>query len=325
MNGEKLVSIIVPIYNVEKYLDECVQSLVTQTYHNLEILLIDDGSKDESGRIADLWANRDGRIRVFHQENGGVSKARNYGLENVKGEYIFFVDSDDYVAKNYIEELVKGMEKDNAELAMCNFFAVWKDMTALAEHLPDRDIVMSCGQFLEGLYTYSGHYSMMWNKGYRRELFDGVIFEEGKVNEDARIIRKFIPKIKNVTYISQGLYFYRQTQGSIMRGGDKERLLQSELEWIREHLELLYQREEENVCMLALKLYFNKIIEYYPCLKKETQKVMREELKKVGKELLFYKKSLGRVIYKIYFGMYFPGLTAMYQYKRISQAHVYFG
>lgn len=324
MQTELLASIIVPIYNVERYLDECIQSLVSQTYRNIEILLIDDGSKDASGKMADTWSEKDDRIKVYHQVNSGVSRTRNFGLEKIRGEYVFFVDSDDYIAENYVEELVRLMEKENTEMAMCNVFIVWKDTIKLTECLPEKNKVMSYSEFFEGFYTFSGHYSMMCNKAYRRSLFDGVVFAEGKVNEDARIMLGFMPKINKVAYVSKGLYFYRQTKGSIMRGGDRERLLQSELEWIGEHLNYQRQKEDEKLYMLARKLYFNKVIEYYLYIKKETQKIMRSELKKVGKELMFYKNMLGKVKYKILFCMYFPRIYALYKCGRSAQKHVFY-
>ena len=118
VNNEPLVSVIVPIYNSGKYLDKCIDSIVNQTYKNLEIILVDDGSTDNAPEICDEWAKKDERIKVIHQENGGVSKARNVGLDNVTGEYISFVDSDDYVVRNYIDFLYYNLHAYGADISM---------------------------------------------------------------------------------------------------------------------------------------------------------------------------------------------------------------
>ena len=118
---KKLVSIIVPIYNVEQYLDRCIESLVTQSYINLEIILIDDGSKDTSGDICDLWAQRDKRIRLVHKENGGLSDARNKGLDIATGDIISFIDSDDYISKYFYEKLINIMEQTDSDIVECQF------------------------------------------------------------------------------------------------------------------------------------------------------------------------------------------------------------
>ena len=117
----KLVSIIIPVYNVEKYLAECIESVLKQTYQNIEILLIDDGSPDNSGKICDEYEEKDSRVRVIHKENGGVSSARNVGLEQANGEYITFIDSDDFVSESYIEELYIALENGNSDLAFCKY------------------------------------------------------------------------------------------------------------------------------------------------------------------------------------------------------------
>ena len=162
MNKRLLASIIVPIYNVEKYLDECVQSIVSQTYRNIEILLIDDGTKDKSGEIADCWAERDERIRVIHQKNQGISAARNIGLREVKGEYIFFVDSDDYIAENYVEELVSAMEKENTDIS-----------------IPSTLEIVNCAQnsILSNLFKRMDYYRSIFNETAFYNLLPSLLNE----------------------------------------------------------------------------------------------------------------------------------------------------
>ena len=123
----KKISIIVPIYNVEQYLDKCVESLVNQTYKNLEIILVDDGTKDKSGEMADLWSIKDDRIKVIHKKNGGLSDARNAGIKIATGEYITFMDSDDYINYRMYEILMNNLEKYNADISVCAVKKVYKE------------------------------------------------------------------------------------------------------------------------------------------------------------------------------------------------------
>lgn len=116
---DELISVVVPIYNVEKYIEKCIDSIINQTYTNLEIILVDDGSPDKCGKICDEYAKRDKRIKVIHKENGGVSSARNIGLDNLNGEYVTFIDADDYISNNYCEELLNALKTENADCVAC--------------------------------------------------------------------------------------------------------------------------------------------------------------------------------------------------------------
>ncbi|MBQ8798844.1 MAG: glycosyltransferase family 2 protein [Lachnospiraceae bacterium] len=313
MNEGLLASIIVPIYNVEKYLDECVQSLVSQSYQNIEILLIDDGAKDKSGEIADKWAEKDERVKVIHQGNQGISGARNTGLRKARGEYLFFVDSDDCVKENYVEELVSAMEKENADISMSRFVGLWKDGTKLVTSMPNHSMCMSSTEYLQNLYTFSGSCSVVWNKGYRRCLFDDIQFDIGKKNEDARLMLLLMKKVKKIAYIPSGLYLYRQRKSSIMNGENKSLLLQSELEWIQMHLDYLAEVNETKLYFTALKLYFNRNVEYYLYLDKVGKKAARKRLRKVGKQLVNKRDFSMGVRCKILFCIFFPQIYARYK------------
>ncbi len=325
-NKERLlVSIIVPIYNVEKYLDECVQSLVSQTYHELEILLIEDGAKDKSGELADCWGQRDKRIRVIHQANKGLSGARNTGLREAKGEYIFFVDSDDYVAENYVEEMVATMIKEESDIAMCGFFDVWKDGIGKSNRWQEKQFDMDVELYSEMFYQNPLLFIAVWNKGYRRSLFEGVLFDDGKVNEDARLVLKLWPKIKKVTYIPQELYFYRRRKSGIMKGTDKDKLLWSELEWLEMHLNFHRRGKNKHLYVLALKMKFYQVFWYYSCLKRETRKTMRCKLRHVARELLKYKELRLRAKLKLIFCCCFPRLYTLYLERRMKhEQHEFF-
>lgn len=177
MNNE-LISVIIPVYKVEKYLDECIQSVINQTYKNLEIILVDDGSPDNCGKICDEYAKKDNRIKVIHKENGGLSSARNAGLDIARGEYISFIDSDDYVSKDFIKNM--SIQMANADLIICGMKNVYKE----DEKCDEKENVVIKNEtltFIEAnqklIKPKNEIYVTACNKLYRRELFDNLRFE----------------------------------------------------------------------------------------------------------------------------------------------------
>lgn len=285
MDNRKKASVIVPIYNVAAYLNQCVASLVRQSYPNLEIILVDDGATDDSGAIAEQWGKKDARVRVFHRQNEGLSVARNIGIQAATGEYLLFVDSDDYVAESYVENLVDALESEDADISMCKYYTVWADEITLEQKLPAEKRSISTEEYLKLFYTYSGHYSVVWNKAYRKKLFEHVSFEEGKRNEDARIMLFIMLEANKVAHTPDGLYYYRQRQSSIMNGVSKDKVLRSELDWIAEHLTVLKENGKDTLYTLALKLYFNKMAEFYVYLEGTYKKEIKQALKQTCRQL----------------------------------------
>ena len=210
-----MISIIVPVYNVEKYIRKCVSTLITQTYSDIEIILVDDGSTDASGDICDELASIDKRIRVIHKENGGLSDARNTGIANARGEYIGFVDSDDYVHSSMYETLWKNIENEKADIAYCDFY--WIDETEIIqESLGDSKMQVFEGtDILERIYKLNLPTVIAWNKLYRKSLFDSVKFPRGKVHEDEAVIHRLLYLCKKIVYINEKLYYYVKRKGSI--------------------------------------------------------------------------------------------------------------
>ena len=216
MEYNKVVSVIIPIYNVEKYIVKCVQSVINQSYKQLEILLIDDGSTDSSGEICDTLLVEDSRIKVFHKENGGLSSARNYGIEQATGDYITFIDSDDYVHINFIESLLDLIIQFESELSFL-----------------EMGLVDEFGNFLKkpiskvergSLDTSQALWEMCLNKKtgvsacsklYKRELFDQIRFPEGKIFEDIATIPYVMANAKRVSFSTDRMYYYVQRAGSI--------------------------------------------------------------------------------------------------------------
>lgn len=213
--NDSLITVIVPVYNVEKYLRKCIESILAQTYQKLEIILVDDGSTDNSGKICDEYAAKDNRIIVMHKENGGLSDARNVALDIVKGDYITCVDSDDYLARDYVEYLYLLLTKNGADISICSYkkvcaynvrldncqekVSIFSDEDALAELLYQRRIVPSA-----------------WCKLYRREMFSEIRYPKGMYYEDFAVIYKLLSKCKKIVVGTQQKYYYFQRNDSIM-------------------------------------------------------------------------------------------------------------
>lgn len=213
---EKLVSVIVPVFNVENFIDVCVESLIKQSYSNIEIILVDDGSTDSSARLCDKWATVDTRIKVIHQANGGLSAARNTGLNHAAGEYICFVDSDDFVQEDYVKCMVDAIEDTGAEVAFCD--VVTSRWPALVSSITSNRILdaAECRRWLDNLI--SREYALMvvsWNKLYKKELFENNRFEEGRLHEDEFMINKLIFSIEKMVYVPLEEYVYRMNSSGI--------------------------------------------------------------------------------------------------------------
>lgn len=217
---EPLISIIVPVFNVEDYLDRCLKSIVSQTYKNLQIILVDDGTEDNSGALCDAWAKRDNRIVVIHQKNGGLSNARNTGIDKADGEYIAFIDSDDCINERYCELLYDALRKTGNKVAVCDFveFSDDNELIKFKNNEYNQDIKVITGkELLERLLCHNGwHLEVTWNKLYDRSLFEELRFEEGKIHEDEFIIHRIAILASKITILEQKLYYYYKNNNSIM-------------------------------------------------------------------------------------------------------------
>lgn len=216
--NQEMISIVVPVYNVQDYLSECIESVLRQTYTNFELLLVDDGSKDDSGKICDLYEGKDDRIRVFHKKNGGLSDARNYAIPHAKGEYIMFLDSDDYLSIHCLEYMLKTMIDHDLNIVQ-GFFTREEstlDHGAIDSHhvslfLSEEEILRS--YFMYGLIE--GH---ACNKLYKTYLFKDLRYPFGKIQEDAWTTYKALFFAKRVGVMQYNTYFYRYNNQSIMNG-----------------------------------------------------------------------------------------------------------
>lgn len=209
METKGQVSIVIPVYNNEKYVEKCIESVCSQTYKNLEIILVDDGSTDSSGKICDRFAEKDNRIIVLHQENGGVSNARNNGIDIATGEYLTFVDGDDYVGVDYITDLVKCMNKNDAQMVICGMKKISAEGKVVDEIIPGQYIRYEHEEWCCRICTVACHF-------YQKTLWDQyeVRFQEGERGEDIPIALFFAGICEKIVTIPQAEYYYVQHGGS---------------------------------------------------------------------------------------------------------------
>ncbi|MBR0425241.1 MAG: glycosyltransferase family 2 protein [Clostridia bacterium] len=208
-----MISIIVPVYKVEPYLRQCVDSILGQTYRDIEVLLIDDGSPDRCGEICNEYEAKDGRVRVFHTENRGLSAARNLGLAEAKGEYIGFVDSDDWIEPDMYEVLLRRIEETGADISTCGF---WIDFLNTSECSPCVEAVYNSVEAIKALISGDLRNQVM-NKLWSRKAAMQLRFPEGRVYEDIFSVYKVLMQTNKVATVHQPLYRYRQRKGSIAR------------------------------------------------------------------------------------------------------------
>lgn len=214
----ELISVIVPVYNVAPYLERCVESICRQIYRNLEIILVDDGSTDSSGKLCDRLAESDERVKVIHKKNGGLSSARNRGLDCAVGTYIGFVDSDDYIDLSMYEILYQKLKQYNAGVAICSRYYESEDGKRETRFpITGKDRVMNAEEAIEEMNFLRSFDMAAYDKLYRKEVFADIRFPEGKLSEDYFIMFRVFQQAGCICFTPQPLYFYIQREGSISR------------------------------------------------------------------------------------------------------------
>ena len=211
-----LISVIVPVYNVEKYIDRCVQSIVDQHYRNIEILLIDDGSTDKSAEICDRWGKKDDRIVVVHKKNGGLSDARNHGISISKGSYLTFVDSDDYIDKRFVKCLSEQIEDTGSDISCVGVQLFGDEEQVQIDDMQYKTRLYNKEEAIAALFYRDSFRDYTWNKMYKKQLFDNVGFPKGKIMEDLSTTYRLFERCKLISYCPAKLYFYFQRENSIL-------------------------------------------------------------------------------------------------------------
>lgn len=290
---DKLISIIVPVYQTKEYINDCLDSVINQTYRNLEIIVVDDGSTDGSGEICDSYAKADDRIKVIHGINGGLSHARNVGIDIAKGEYLVFIDSDDMVHPEFISYLYKLCESTGSDIAQCDFLMIKDKNDILSPQKVEHICIYSPQEVLAK--TYMGfeavRYIVAWNKMYKKQIFDNVRFPKGKIHEDAYTAHKLFWNAKKIVVSNLYLYWYLQRADSIIGKKFSVKRLDS-IEASREKREFFKKNN-------LMKDYYDMTVQHYHNLwrnyrlveenienPKEFLITLKNEAKEVEKEIL---------------------------------------
>lgn len=310
------VSIIVPVYNVEKYLEKCIESILAQTFKNIEVILVNDGSSDKSGLICDKYSLIDRRIKVVHKKNTGVSDSRNYGIKVSSGKYIAFIDSDDWVDKEYINILYSNLIKYNADISVCDFIRENNESKPKQLLKEKKEILFTNIEALNQIYgeLYVQMIAVVWNKLYKREIFNDLKFPIDKIHEDEYLTPIALYKCNKIIYTNKQLLHYRDTPNSIMNKKfnvkrlDYLYVLESRMKFFKENmLDELYKK---NVCT-----YLEKVMEFYFLVKrsdienkKNIMKELKNKLSNLNKNLdikLPKKLKIEMVLFKVYPNLYY--------------------
>lgn len=214
--NKPLISIVIPVYKVEKYLPKCIESIIGQTYENLEIFLVDDCSPDGCGAICDAYEKKDARIRAVHRStNGGLAAARNTGLDVATGEFLFFVDSDDWIAPDTIEVLLKKMREYDADCCAGGCVTVLEGADGKLTYQKRKRVPEHCKTAREAMERLLLHESSSCNRLYRREVFKKLRFPEGRINEDEPVVLRLYANMERIVFLDQDTYYYRKRKDSI--------------------------------------------------------------------------------------------------------------
>ncbi|MEE0335032.1 MAG: glycosyltransferase [Catenibacterium mitsuokai] len=255
-----LISVIVPVYQVENYLNQCIESIIEQTYTNLEIILIDDGSKDNCPQICDDWSIKDKRIKVIHKKNGGLSDARNVGLDIAKGKYIAFIDSDDWVDSRYIELLYNSLIKSEADISACSIQKVYDADSVDPYNLNPKLQLVTPKEAIKDILYDRRFKTVAWNKLYSKEILSGERFIVGRIHEDEFFSYKVFDKAQKLVFVDASLYKYRQRSGSIMSSPSLKHLdlldaYLNRIKFLENNYTDLASKDKLNFCIVCINFY----------------------------------------------------------------------
>ena len=296
---DKLISVIVPIYKIEPYIRQCIESILSQTYRELEIILIDDGSPDSCGKICEEYALMDDRLKVIHKENGGLSDARNYGLKVAQGAYVSFIDGDDYIDKSFYKMLMDAAEKEDCAIAEC-YSISFEDGTIPKSVYKKGYNYLNSFEWLTESSVGDFLPCVVWNKIYKKELFDNIEFPVGRHYEDEATTYKVIYKANRIIRIKAALYFYRQRSGSITK-------LEKNMKEINEQYIALEEKCDffRNCNEIEIEKFAKTKLAIYMASVYRTRKKLTGEYKDWRKKIIMifsdiFYESLVPLKYKIY-------------------------
>lgn len=286
-----LISVIVPVYNVEQYLQRCVESILKQNYKNIEIILIDDGSTDGSGALCDRYAQTDVRVKVIHKGNGGQSDARNIGMRKAQGTFVTFVDSDDYIAVDYIFYLYNILERNNTQISMCDCLHFCNE--TIEESVIQKDItdVFDAQEGIFRLLYQKGIVTSIWGKLFCYTLFNEIQFPVGKIHEDVAVLYRLFDKASKIAYGNEKKYFYYHRMGSTMNSVFTLQRMDY-IFFTKQCIEYM-EKEHPSLWKAAVSRHFSACFELLVCignsrkLYSDTFEHLAGEIKKYRKIVLF--------------------------------------
>ena len=311
---DEKISVIVPVYNVEQYLERCVDSIINQTYKNLEIILVNDGSTDNSGQLCDELAKKDDRIRVIHKKNGGLSDARNVGVDEAKAELIGFIDSDDYIDEDMYELLINNLKAANADLSMCGHYDVYNNVLE-AQVVDKKTWELSPQEAIKMVMEAKILSVTAVNKLYKKSLFSELKFEIGKIAEDAFIMIKLLDKCNKIVATNEKKYYYVHRENSITTQKFSLKFL-NVIEAYEQNKEIILEKYPELKEVAQMRMnwaYFyvldrllldkdyndkkleNKLISY---LKDYSKSILTDSLFTKGRKIGFVALLLNRNLYR---------------------------
>ncbi len=294
MENNPLISVIVPVYNVEKYLSKCLDSIINQTYTNLEIILVDDGSTDSSDSICKDFTKKDSRIRLYHKENGGLSDARNYGIDRASGDYFTFIDSDDYITNDYIDYLLELTKKNSAQIAIGSHTICYESGKNFYKGLgQESQITITPKEALEHILLDDGIDLSAWAKLYSAELFKEIRYPKGLAFEDTATTYKLILLSNKVAYGGKSIYNYRIRSNSITTSGSFKKKIQliSNTQKMCNEITSKYPDLQKAAERRLVWAYFSTLNQLLKCPD-------RKNYKKEEKEILIFLKSKRKIIKK---------------------------
>lgn len=308
------ISVIVPVYKVEPYLAFCVDSILAQTFTDFELILVDDGSPDNCGKMCDEYAERDSRIKVIHRANGGQAAARNSGMDIAQGEYIAFIDSDDAVADVYLETLYNMIMESGADLAVCGYNKFEDGTSPEGAATLKEYSIMSTEAFLKGIYN--GHYTVApWAKLYRKSIVQDERFPEGKIHEDSAFVPIVCYNAKEIVISKDKLYLYRIRIESTSRGIFVSKRYDN-MECIESCIAFFKSKGEIEIVEAAEKSLQIQIYEYYIRARKDGAEVPEKYRVGLLEAVNYLRKNLSDDYYEYYLGMIHPKLPMVFEYRR---------
>lgn len=321
----RVVSIIVPIYNVKNYMEKCVDSLINQTYKNLEIILVDDGSSDGSEILCDEYSAKDKRVKVIHKKNGGLSSARNAGLDKCTGQYVMFVDGDDYLSIYAAEVLIKWMDKFKVDIIQFQYKEIYEEYKESTEQTSEQllrklpYVLEKTEDFFQKLYELGGVAASSCSKFYRADVFKELRFREGIQHEDEYMITRVLQRADKIAYSGAELYYYVMRNGSIIKSDFNPKKMDL-IFVLDDRIRELKKINNKMLLKTAYERYFCRLIYLYCSAKrngfKQEEKLIKKKVKGIARQESLSLSGTNRYIYKL-LRLNMPALQMYYRLRRI--------